>query len=937
MLKRYHGSLINVAALILFSLMVYRCARADEPFLSRLGATASTPLYTTNTDEPFLSRLNAKASTPLYTTYAAAMERSEFTLDEGYHFLFYDSTRGADFVTDNAGMWSVGFRKGTRFVYDVRSMTRPPVITVSYADMVKYHYDPFPDVRVDATFLVQSSHCAIHDLTITNTGTQRLTLDVIPFLQSSGRPFSDVTPLPEKIAVAFQHEELPDGWVLDHKVPYVDKVRDLLVFSIAPDRMASFRSYRWGSVEIPQEVDLHHPPVFVMWGSITHPDKQRCVHRESPVRMAVMLNGDPKRLLIENAPRWGSADPNIRAYGYYSIELGNFGKVSAGDSVQVMVACGETGEVGVVRGTVSDTAVSHDKRVDLSLSASALPAPPAGVKRDIWGNGTELRLYWKNAGAGAKYNVYRRDYGVSGVYECLASGTTQTFYTDKNIPDEKIYGYVVTAVDERGRMSIPSAEVNNIEGSDFLTDVKYPGQVRGNAKDLARVISAWKTLAIEPGATEHVRMVRAVYRPGQNRDSVLARATALLREDLLVYQRANELLYGRIPQMRFSSPEAEHLYWSAFSLMRQVMLPPEGKCGYNYYVFSREPQWGWGHGGQVFHESLTMLAYAMMDPVSAMHSQRVYRERQYKDGYINYRTGPYLDETIPHKNQLTTSAPWYAWQNWEVYLMTRDRAFLEEMYESSARFYRYYTQHRDSDGDGLCEWGGEAVLESVRDARVAIWDEVGWPAEFEALDANAMLVMEAKALAQMARELGRGGEASDWQKDAETRTKRINEVFWDEEHGFYFQADRKDNDFTYAKPDDLKREEMIGFLPLWAGIADSVRAARLVSKLTDPAKFWRRYGVPSLAADDSYYNPKGYWNGPVWVEWMYLIERGLLAYGYRAEARELVNRVSAGMIEQLKKDHNLWEFYSPDEAWAGYHKTYIWAGIIVRMMRDVAE
>ena len=69
-------------------------------------------------------------------------------------------------------------------------------------------------------------------------------------------------------------------------------------------------------------------------------------------------------------------------------------------------------------------------------------------------------LYWENAGAGMKYNVYRRDYGAGGVYECLAPGTTQTFYTDKNIPDEKVYGYVVTAIDDRGRMSVPSPEIS---------------------------------------------------------------------------------------------------------------------------------------------------------------------------------------------------------------------------------------------------------------------------------------------------------------------------------------------------------------------------------------------------------------------------------------------------------------------------------------------
>jgi hypothetical protein len=897
----------------------------------RIEARSESPV------KPFLSDLHVTAHDPLYTTYAAAMERSEFTLDEGYHFVFYDTTRGAEFTTDNAGTWSVGFRKGNRFVYEVESMAQRPVITASYPDMVRYEYAPYADVHIDATFLVQSSHCAVQDLAITNTGTARIVLDVIPFLRNGARAFSDVTPLPAQRAVAFQHEELPDSWVLEHKVPFVDKVHNVLVFSTPPDRISSFRSYRWGSVEIPQEVHLDRSPGFVVWGSITHSNKERCMHRTKRVQMAVMLNGDPKRLLLDNAPTWGIADPNIRSYGYYSIELGNFGAVSRGDSVSVTIACEETGEAGVVGATVGDTAVSHDTRIDLQLKPSLLPQPPSGVKRDIWGSGTELRLYWKSAGPGVKYNVYRRDYLTGGIYHCVAPGTSQTFYTDKNIPDDKIYGYVVTAVDAAGKISMPSPEVNNIEGSDFLTDVKYPGQVKGDAKDLARVISAWKKLSIEPGATEHLRMVRAVYRSGQNRDSVVAAAAQLLHDDMEKYQRANELIYSRIPAPRFSSADARLLYWSAFTLMRQVMLPPEAKCGFNYYVFSREPQWGWGHGGQVFHESLTMLSYALMDPISAMNSQRVYRERQYQNGYINYRTGPYLDETIPYKGQLTSSAPWYAWQNWEVYLITRDRAFLEEMYESSVRFYRYYTTNRDADGDGLCEWGGEAVLESVRDGRVAVWDEVGWPSEFEAMDANTMLVMEAKALAQLARELGKEGEARDWRQEADTRARRINETFWDDARGFYFHVDRKDNDFTYKKPDDLKREEIIGFLPLWAGIADSARAARVVRKLTDPAKFWRQFGVPSLAADDSYYNPKGYWNGPVWVEWMYLIERGLLEYGYKAEARQLVDRVAAGMIEQLRKDHNLWELYSPDEAWAGFHKTYIWAGLIARMMRDVAE
>ncbi|MEI7726697.1 MAG: hypothetical protein WCK09_16430, partial [Bacteroidota bacterium] len=120
--------------------------------------------------------------------------------------------------------------------------------------------------------------------------------------------------------------------------------------------------------------------------------------------------------------------------------------------------------------------------------------------------------------------------------------------------------------------------------------------------------------------------------------------------------QSSEQAYAKIPKLNFTDKDKEMLYWSSFSLMRQCMMPPEGECRHNYYVFSREPRWGWGYGGQVFHESLVMMAYAYMDPLGAMNSQQVYMDRQQPDGYINYRTGPYLNETIETNGKPTSSA-----------------------------------------------------------------------------------------------------------------------------------------------------------------------------------------------------------------------------------------------------------------------------------------
>lgn len=464
------------------------------------------------------------------------------------------------------------------------------------------------------------------------------------------------------------------------------------------------------------------------------------------------------------------------------------------------------------------------------------------------------------------------------------------------------------------------------------------GSLKSNASgDSARLVGFEKEFSLAPHQSDTVRIFRleepALQEPGR----MAMLADSLLHVSPAFYKSANEKLFSKTPLPPFKDSSSMLLYWSACNMMRQVFYPPEGNLTHNYYVFSREPHWGWGHGGQVFHESISMLAYAFIDPQSAMNSQRVFAERQHPDGYINYRTGPYLDEVIEEKGQLTSSAPWYAWLNWEVFKITHDTAFIREMYQSSKRFYNFYTSNRDTDHDGLCEWGGEAVLESVRDGLVAVWDQVGYPSEFESLDLNCMLVMEAKSLEKMASVLHLKAEALQWKKDYMKRSELINKTFWDPANHFYYNVAKRTHTFTYKKKDDLKRDEIIGFLPLWAGIANRKQARYLVKHLTDTASFWRRYGVPSLSAADPYYNPRGYWNGPVWIQWDYLIERGLLDYGYHKVARELVHKVSSNMKAVLKSNHELWEFYDPDSTWGGYHRTYIWAGIVNRMMMDLKK
>lgn len=455
-----------------------------------------------------------------------------------------------------------------------------------------------------------------------------------------------------------------------------------------------------------------------------------------------------------------------------------------------------------------------------------------------------------------------------------------------------------------------------------------------------RIVHEW-TLA--PGETRTLRIVRGVQQGRDDLDVLLAGARQLLTLPLDPLIRDSEQQYAAIPRIAFKDPDQELAYWSAFNLVRQQMMPAEGESHFNYYLFSREPTWSWGHDGQVFHESLSMLAYAYMDPRSAEDSQRVYMARQGDDGYIGYRVGPYANRTFPTNGEATTSAPFFAWENWEIYRVSHDRSFLQEAYRSSSALANYILRTRDKDHDGFLVWGGNAMLENVRDSADVIWHLLGGaddsPSKVKALDLMCMMVKEERSLAAMARELGKRDEAERWTKEADRTAKLVRTRMWDEQTGYFYNLARDSGTFTTKDGISLKRPEIIAFLPLWAGIATKEQAARLVKNLTDPNTFWRRFGVPTLSADDTFYEPNitrcCQWNGAVWFLWDYLVFRGLLDYGYREQAAEIAQRNMDAAIYQLKNNHRFWESYSADNTQLNSPKNYIWDCILPRMMIDL--
>ena len=462
----------------------------------------------------------------------------------------------------------------------------------------------------------------------------------------------------------------------------------------------------------------------------------------------------------------------------------------------------------------------------------------------------------------------------------------------------------------------------------------------------AEIVSLQKNVSLRPGEKMTVRFVRTVQDAQQPEADLYAEARSAQKADMQKCLDDNGALFRGIPRVQFKTAGEKLVYLGAMNLVRQCMLPPSGQTAHNFYVFSRNPVWGWGHGHQVMHESLSMIPYVYLDPRSAEESQRVYMEQQYEDGLIAYRHGPRGPQVYPHEGVPTTSAPFFTWTNWELYTVTKNKEFLRDAYAAGARYIRYMERERDQDKDGMYEWGPYGIIENVRDGWNVVFqlfsegEDEGRDIshELDVLDLTAEMANEMYYLAEMARELKDTAGVREWSAKFERTANLINAHMWDPLDKFYYNVGMTDNRFMFEGR-SLKRKELIGFLPLWAHVATKDQARDLVKHLTNPASFWRRFGVPTLAANDPHYTPfvDGCcrWNGPVWLLWDYMVMQGLKNYGYKDLARSVGQKMLDAVSMQLSINHHFWESYSPDYPVQESPSNYIWDAIMAKVLLEM--
>ncbi len=222
-----------------------------------------------------------------------------------------------------------------------------------------------------------------------------------------------------------------------------------------------------------------------------------------------------------------------------------------------------------------------------------------------------------------------------------------------------------------------------------------------------------------------------------------------------------------------------------------------------------------------------------------------------------------------------------------------------------------YRERKMSDpATGLVKWWDS--MESGADNNAALIRRLH--NSMAAADVNSFMVLDYKAAALVAEQIGRPDDADDFRRKARRLTEAVNAHLWDADAETYL-------DYDSAERARVRCHTYSNLVALWARLAPRQQGRRMIERyVLDSHKFWSPHGVRSLAADEPLYNnknvlkPYSNWQGPIWPHANWMVMHALLHYGYPDAALEIAQRVTRLCLEDLEQNGMMHENYDADTA-----------------------
>jgi glycogen debranching enzyme len=243
----------------------------------------------------------------------------------------------------------------------------------------------------------------------------------------------------------------------------------------------------------------------------------------------------------------------------------------------------------------------------------------------------------------------------------------------------------------------------------------------------------------------------------------------------------------------------------------------------------------------------------------------------------------------------------------EVWRWTDDAALVRQFKDPAMRALAWIDTYGDRDGDGFVEYEKRAETGLENQSWKDSWDSQRFSdgslakPPIAPVEVQGYVYDAKRRMSELAREVWRERDLAErLDREADELRERFDEAFWsDDRGGFYVLA----LDGEKRQVDSLGSN--IGHL-LWSGIVKPDRVDQIVDRLMGP-DLWSGWGVRTMSAADSGFNPLSYHNGTVWPHDNSLIAWGLARYARWPEAHRIIRRMlnAAGHF-----DHQLPEVFA---------------------------
>lgn len=349
------------------------------------------------------------------------------------------------------------------------------------------------------------------------------------------------------------------------------------------------------------------------------------------------------------------------------------------------------------------------------------------------------------------------------------------------------------------------------------------------------------------------------------------------------------------------------LYWKAWELAHDKIKTESGlpQSPYIDEAFWDDTIWIW--------DTCFMVMFCKYSPEEFPGVESL------NNFYVPLLSEKYESGSYPLNIQHPDNPPLFAWVEHDNFVMVGNRDHVSSLLTQTKYLQKYYAWfdnskpgwkfHSNAKNRKISaptkikkvkhgyHWGGVQSGMDNTPRKGGLW-----------LDAISQQALSALYISQMAKQIGEKEIAETWSNTYEKLKSTINEIYWNEEDGIYYDVD----------PQTLKHLKVktpASFWPMLAEVCTPEQAKRMVQHITDPNTFGgKRPWVTVDRINPAFTEPDGnYWRGGIWLPTAYMGTKALEKYGYYKEADEAAEALLAQMLRTYRNytPHTIWECYSP--------------------------